>query len=92
MPMPPSVMRSLGATWPSRPSAELGTMENPAAAAKPAPAERLRKARREIPEEREVFMAIIPPGIMTRKRSPRRAASILYISWFLQPQVLPAHR
>jgi len=48
MPIPPSVIRSLGATLPSRPKAELGMgMLAKADAAKPAPTDVRRNRRRD---------------------------------------------
>jgi hypothetical protein len=57
MPIPPSVIRSLGATWPSSPNAELGMgMLANADAAKPAPTEVRKKPRRDNRPGRLLFM------------------------------------
>src|SRR5262245_17500761 len=89
--MPPSVIRSLGATWPSRPSAELGIGIAPnAEAARPTPTDDRKNVRRDKRSDRLVFMPstlsvaeIAEKTEQTAKKPPKRP----YISAKWQPQV-----
>ena len=76
MPMPPSVIRSLGATCPSRPNAELGMGIAPNAdAAKPAPTEVRKNPRRDKRSDRLLFMPSTLRGLMKREAKDAPASS-----------------